>query len=302
VRDKNVVFPTDFSDASLQAFPHARELAKRSGGILTVLYVHLPFTDDPYSEAACSDIADHVQGFVKTRFAELVDRDDPAGPEIKLEEIRNISAAAGILEYVEDGGADLVVLGTQGHSRIARFLLGSVTEKVVRYSPVPVLTVGPGRKGYRNSPLYQRILVPYDFSEYASSAVEQGLKIARLYGARMWIIYVVEQVTFPGQIKAWQEHVTAEAPNLLEDLRRSLETELDISDVKDVEIQVQIGHGDGKAHTSICSFVSENEIDLVVMGTYGLSGFERVLLGSTTEKVIRTSPCPVMAFHKQESK
>lgn len=298
VIDKKIVFPTDFSEASLKAFPHARELAKRSDADLTVLYVHLPFADDPYSEAACSDLATHVQGFVKTKFAELV-KDNSGGPQIELEEMRNISAAAGILEYVEDGGADLVVLGTHGHSRIARFLLGSVTEKVVRYSPVPVLTVGPGREGYRDSPSYEKILVPYDFSEYASSAVEKGLMLSRLYGAKMWIIYVVEQVTFPGQIKAWKENVEAEAPNLLEDLRRSLESELDISGVDDVEIQVQIGRGDGKAHTSICSFASENEIDLIVMGTYGLSGVERVLLGSTTEKVIRTSPCPVMAFHKR---
>ena len=68
---KRVVFPTDFSEASLQAFPHAVELSRRVDACLTVLYVHLPFTDDPYNEAVCADIASHVKGFVDGRFAEL---------------------------------------------------------------------------------------------------------------------------------------------------------------------------------------------------------------------------------------
>ena len=68
---KRVVFPTDFSEASLQAFPHAVELSRRVGASLTVLYVHLPFTDDPYNEVICVDIESHVKGFVDARFAEL---------------------------------------------------------------------------------------------------------------------------------------------------------------------------------------------------------------------------------------
>ena len=220
---------------------------------------------------------------------------------LNLEEVRNISAAAGILEYLEDVTTDVVVLGTHGHSRIAQFLLGSVTEKVVRYSPVPVLTVGPSREGYRDNPQYQRILVPYDFSKYAKSAVEKGLRLARLYGAKMWIMHVVEQETFPGNIRSWKKQVATEVPGLLEELKSTLSSELGLASIKDVEIKVQVGHGDGKAHKGICSFIEETEIDLVVMGTYGLSGVEKVLLGSTTERVIRMASCPVMAFRVRDS-
>ena len=298
---KRIIFSTDFSDASLHAFPHAVELARRTGSALTVLYVHLPFADDPYHEAMCTDMTSHVKGFIDGSFAKLKIM-VPDGPELELEEVRNISAAAGILEYLEDVNADMVVLGTHGHSRITKFLLGSVTEKVVRYSPVPVLTVGPDREGYRSSELYKRILVPYDFSGYAKSAVEKGLRLSRLYGAKMWIIYVVEQEVFPGHIKSWKKHVSAEVPGLLEELKASLNTELGLADIDDVEIQVQVGQGDGKAHKEICSFAEDNEIDLVVMGTYGLSGVEKVLLGSTTERVIRMASCPVMAFRMRDSK
>ncbi len=297
---KRIVFPTDFSDASVQAFPHAFELARHAGAFITVLYVHIPFADDPYNEALCADVASHVKGFVEGKFAEL-QAGNQEGPEMELAEVRNISAAAGILEYLGEVSAEMVVMGTHGHSRITRFLLGSVTEKVVRYSPIPVLTVGPAHEDYRRSPFYKNILVPYDFSVHAGAAVGKGLKMARLYGAKVWIIYVVEQVTFPGQVKSWKENAASEAPGLLEELRSSLDSELGLSGVKDVEIQVQVGHGDGKAHTSICSFIREHEIDLVVMGTYGLSGVEKVLLGSTTERVIRMASCPVMAFHLRDS-
>ena len=299
--NKRVVFATDFSEASLQAFPHAVELSKRAGASLTVLYVHLPFTDDPYNEAACADIASHMEGFVASEFAGLWKK-VPEGFELRLEEVRNISAAAGVLEYLEDVKTEIVVLGTHGHSRIAHFFLGGVTEKVVRYSPIPVLTVGPAREGYRDNSLYKRILVPYDFSKYSNAAVEKGLRLARLYGARMWILYVIEQVAFPGLMESWRKHVEKEVPALQEEMRRTLNTQVGLDKIKDVDIQVQVVQGDGKAHRKICSFVEETEIDLVVMGTYGLSGVEKVLLGSTTERVIRLASCPVMAFRIRESK
>lgn len=298
---KKILLPTDFSEASLQAFPHAVELAGRTGRGITVFYVHLPFADDPYNEAMTADIVSHVQGFVEARFAELKKRVS-GETELELVEVRNISAAAGILDYLEEEEAEMVVLGTHGHSRIARFLLGSVTEKVVRYSPVPVLTVGPGREGYRNSPVYRKILIPYDFSKCAYAAVQKGLDLARIYsGAKVWIICVVEQEVFPGQIESWKKHASAEVPDLLEEVKKSLDAELDIAGVRDVEVDVKVGHGDGKAHTTICSFAETQEIDLIVMGTYGLSGVEKILLGSTTEKVIRMASSPVMVLHGCES-
>lgn len=299
--NKRVVFATDFSEASLQAFPHALELSRRAGASLTVLFVHLPFTDDPYNEAVCADMASHMRGFVAAKFAELWAK-VPEGFELNLEEVRNISAAAGVLEYLEDVKTEIVVLGTHGHSRIARFFLGSVTEKVVRYSPIPVMTVGPAREGYRDNPLYQRILVPYDFSRHSSSAVEKGLRLAHLYGAKIWILYVIEQVALPGLVDSWRKHVEEEVPALQEELERNLNSEVGLDKIKDIEIQVQVVQGDGKAHRAICSFVEETEIDLVVMGTYGLSGVEKVLLGSTTERVIRLASCPVMAFRIRGSK
>ena len=143
------------------------------------------------------------------------------------------------------------------------------------------------------------------FPEKLGDALERSeprlSELARLYGAKLSIIYVVEQEVFPGHITSWRKHVSAEVPGLLEELKESLHKELKLSDIKDVEIQVQVGEGDGKAHKEICSYIEKNDIDLVVMGTYGLSGVEKVLLGSTTERVIRMASCPVMAFRMRES-
>ncbi len=54
--------------------------------------------------------------------------------------------------------------------------------------------------------------------------------------------------------------------------------------------------GERKAHTEINEFVRANEVDLIVMGTHGLSGLDRMLLGSTTERVVRIASCPVLTF------
>jgi nucleotide-binding universal stress UspA family protein len=111
-------------------------------------------------------------------------------------------------------------------------------------------------------------------------------------------LYVVEQVVPPPLDEIWQVSVRSDLPEVVASAETSLAEAWDTEDLGEVSLQVKVGDADGKAEGEIVKFAREGEFDLVVMGTHGLSGLEHALLGSTTERVVRTAPCPVLTFHR----
>ncbi len=85
-----------------------------------------------------------------------------------------------------------------------------------------------------------------------------------------------------------------ELPQIAEEAKESLRSTMGDEGLQDLDVHVEIG--DGKAHAQISKFARANKVDLIVMGTHGLSGLDRILLGSTTERVVRIASCPVLTF------
>ena len=136
---EHILVPTDFSDPSKRALDMAIELAQKSKARLTLLHVwNLPYAG--YAEALAWPI-DEMEAGARTALEEL--RVSVAarlpGVEAMLEMGREWQT---ILEVAKAKGVDLIVMGTHGRHGLPRFFLGSVAEKIVRLSPVPVLTVG----------------------------------------------------------------------------------------------------------------------------------------------------------------
>ncbi len=293
---KKVLHPTDFSDASDRALPHALELAGRFGAELTLIHVRTLFAGEGSAEELSQFDPDEYAEFLEKELQKTSGRvktDRPARTVLK----HSVSAASAILEFSEEGGSDLIVMGTHGRSALGRFFLGSVAEKVVRHSSVPVLTVSPNREGYRDNPKYSRILAAFDFSEHSKNAVVRAREIAEVYGAQLQILYVVEQGIHPGYYEAWREQVASEVPQIAAEARSSITATLGEDALDNVDVFVEVGGGDGRVHREITEFALGSGVDLIVMGTYGLSGVEHILLGSTTERVLRSAPCPVLAYH-----
>jgi len=138
---QNILVPTDFGDASEQAISYATSLAQELDAKLTLLHVHEPPTTHPYGEALAWPIEDFAQG-AKIWL-------DDATSTLKRKYPRTESVmetgrpADRILAAAKARKADLIVMGTHGRRGLAHVFFGSVAEKVVRRSPVPVLTVGP---------------------------------------------------------------------------------------------------------------------------------------------------------------
>lgn len=294
MRIERILLPTDFSHPADVARPHAIELARRFGAKLVSLHVRTIHADDPERILRELDEAAEDDALIE-RMASILGE---PGSRIHVESrvIRDVSAAAGILDFLKDEKVDLIVMGTHGRTGLAHFLLGSVAERVVRHAACPVLTVGHSRKNY--SPHYEKILVAFDFSEHSKLALRNAAALARKFEAELGVIYVLEQEVSPAYFEIWKESITEALPEIEADAQRAVTEVLKAEGVEASQTEVVLTQG--KAHKEIVKFADSHNFDLIAMGTHGLSGIEHVLLGSTTERVVRTATCPVITFKHME--
>ncbi|WP_433633449.1 universal stress protein [Halomicrococcus sp. NG-SE-24] len=282
----NILVPTDGSDCAQAAVGYAEDLATRYEARVHALCVADPRT---LENAPQSDQ-------IKQERAETAERTcnelSESGVEVE-QAVRTDIPHKAILRYATEQDIDLVVMGTHGRTGVERYLLGSVTEKVVRLSNVPVLTVKAKDDGEITYP-YTDILVPTDGSEGAEAAIGPAVDIASTYDARIHALSVIDTMAMGTDVGsgAILDALEESAQSAVE----TIEEQATQASVTAVETAIQHGY----PYRAIRSYVEEHDIDLVVMGTHGRSGIERYLLGSVAEKTVRTSPVPVMTVRQPE--
>ncbi len=288
---KHILIPVDFSDFSNKALEFGLELAQRFNSEITLFHAVVLFQDDVDEESRVQEFEEYIKKREQQINTQMKDNQSQAqGRGIKTQTVieRGISAADSILEYLESHPVDLVVMGTHGRSGLKHFLQGSVAEKVVRLAPVPVLTVHRSVKHFN----LKRILVPIDFSSYSKAATDYAIFFAEKTNASLDFLHVIEQEIHPSIYAAGIESIFEIDSNLKERVIQHMKEFLQdqLTDHLKVDYHVR----EGKAHKEIVEFVKEHDIDLIVIATHGLTGLDYLLLGSTTEKVVRWATCPVL--------
>ncbi len=289
-----ILCPVDLSELSRHALDHARAIAGWYGARITVLHVYGPqeipaFTTDVPATATLPAPLDPLN--LREQIRRFCDGDpaDPIGLDILVEEG---APAKVIVRAAKDTNADLLVLATHGRSGFDHFVLGSVTEKVLRTTPVPVLTVPPPVTSGAQ-PLYKRILCAMDFSDASTGALELALSLAKEADARLTLHHVVEDVPMvaaspeavPFSLPDYQRHLQEDAQRRLDD---ALPEEARIWCTPEVLVTV------GKPYREILRVADEAGAELIVMGVQGRGALNRWLFGSTTNQVIRHATCPVL--------
>lgn len=136
-----ILVPTDGSERSDQAVDHAIELATAVDADLHTLYV---VETDLVADTGLGAVTDALEAVGDDAVAEVVEKAKAAGIPTVSGSVTRGTPHRAILDYVNEHDIDLLVMGTHGRTGVSRYLLGSVTEKVVRVAPIPVLTVsGP---------------------------------------------------------------------------------------------------------------------------------------------------------------
>ncbi len=141
---------------------------------------------------------------------------------------------------------------------------------------------------------FKRILIPIDGSEASQVAVDKGLTLARMLGARVKILFVVDTSIFkdipPDElITTVRGHMESKGWETFEDIEEK-------ADDMGIEMEKSLVHGHPDEE-----IVKESEnFDLIVIGTHGRSGIAKLLIGSITERVVKYAKCPVMVIKTKE--
>jgi nucleotide-binding universal stress UspA family protein len=150
--------------------------------------------------------------------------------------------------------------------------------------------------GKQNQPTMKKILIPTDFSKYADQAIEAGAQIAKKNNAEIVLIHMLE---LPGQTN---DAITGETsiPAIMlfkkkaDEILKSIKNRPYLKGIPIKEV-VQLDN----AYNGITTYANNNDIDLIVMGSHGSSGFEEIFIGTNTEKVVRLSNIPVLIIKNE---
>lgn len=152
----------------------------------------------------------------------------------------------------------------------------------------------------------KKILVPVDFSKPAMTAAEVGGDIARKAGAQLILLHVVEEIV-GDSFKVMGEATTAATRwedkvftvKLIERAKKQMAKLVEDPKLEGVRVKSELRVG--TPYHGMNQIIQEYKVDLVVMGTSGKSGLEQMIIGSNTEKVVRTAHCPVLTVHNKPS-
>jgi nucleotide-binding universal stress UspA family protein len=275
---RKILFPTDFSDCSLNALEYTVFLAKKCKASIQLLYVdeavYLLSPMNTYADLDLKDLAENFRKMADARMDELIQKYIPT--DISVGKLVLVGRPySEIIDAAKKVQADIVVMGTHGRSGL-NIMMGSNAERVVRQAPCPVITVRQKREFHG----FQRILVPIDFSKLCRSVLPEIADFVRVFGSELLIVYVAMESQ-------------NESDELIKNHFEKCFAEMDITGViyRTVIERARINESDGILASAI-----KNGVDLIAMGTHGRTGLKRFMTGSVTEEVVNTSSIPVMSL------
>lgn len=284
---QRILVPYDDSDTARLACTAAMRLARKSGAKVRLVH-HLDMLEFPdahgYGEPLRRSAEDAARAMLAQAQADLKGQGDEVETELRLENGRRLGAS--IADAAAQWACDLVVLGSHGRRGIARVLLGSGAEQIVRESPAPSLVV----RGSAVPDGFGRILVATDGSETSLRALVTALQLAREHEASVRLFHSVGELGYVGMeagATAWVEQWAQAGAQVLADAAQMARS-------AGVATQTVLATDFVGLGTAVAREATAWQADLVAVGTHGRRGLERLVLGSGAEQVMRESPVSVL--------
>jgi len=297
---QNIVVPTDFSEHSDHALLYAASLGERFGATIHLLHViTLHGYEGDMDAARFPDMAPLLERADKVA-RERLDAGALHGGAAEAKVIkaltRSISPAEAIVDYAERKSADMIVVATRGNSGLAYILLGSVTERVIRYAPCPVLAVEKGDRDYVDPDTgvvnLKKVVIADDFSENASNALRYAVAHLRPYKPELHLVHTVETEVPPAYAFAGIDSIFQLNPDLEEKLAKMLDDRP--KEIVPEGWNVVCHLGEGKPHKVVDEYAAKVEADLLIVGRESKTELAERFLGGTSERIVRHAPCPTL--------
>jgi nucleotide-binding universal stress UspA family protein len=287
---KTLLVPLDGSELGSRALPYVRTLAANLSARVHLLHVA---TDRPHghrtppaSAASLNDAASMLRA---------------DGFDVVTEEVRG-SPAACIVQAAANDDDSLIVMATHGYSGIRRWRLGSVTEQVIHVTDRPIFVVhGMAAPPASNPPHLKNLLLPLDGSAFAQQALPLATELATHTQAALCLLHAhLPMDAYPALARASLagEHFT----DLLGERRRALRGELEeiAQTLQQQHIAASTCIKEGHPAEAIIAEAARRGCDAIVMATHGYSGIRGWALGSVANRVLHTTPVPLVLVRARE--
>jgi nucleotide-binding universal stress UspA family protein len=278
-----ILLATDGSGDAELAATTAVGLARSTSSELHVVHTWRPVPSVHFDALIRREMEREAQGIL----GEQVRKIEGLGGTVASARLSEGGAAEEIVALAEEIGAGLIAVGSRGRGRIRRLLLGSVSDAVVRHAHCPVIVV-------RWKPVVfpAKILLATDGSEEATLALQTAADLCEKTGSELHVVHVGE-VTLLHHYHPEAHGYRMQYERDEKEARELLETQ--VEGIKAAVATVAQAHlRMGKADEHIVVLAEELGVDLIVMGSRGLGGVKRALMGSVSEAVVRHAHCPVL--------
>lgn len=285
-RFERLLCPVDFYPASLRAFEYALKLAANyKAGVHLLHVIPRVMPAGRRAEVRMSPLIMEQKSSAEQLFVTLRKKAESARVPVDTE-IRIGDIDLQILRTVKKQKADLLVMGTHGRRKFKRWVMGSVAERMLRHSPIPLFVLGSGDREPRVPPAIRRILLTTDFSPGSRDALRYAFSIAEECKASIVVLHVVNDTAL---FVSRQE-----VARLKEDAIKTMASIVPSKSPGGCSVTTRVEVGN--PYRVILKTIQSEKPGLVVMNTHGKGMMERVLVGSTAERVVRGASglCPIL--------
>jgi nucleotide-binding universal stress UspA family protein len=296
---RGIICATDFSDFSNRTIPYGVAIAREFDARLYICHVidlsavtiYGEFQLDPVGQQLRirQEAQEHlakIPGLEKANWEPLIAIGQPA---------------AEIARLAEEKGIDLVITSTRGRAGLKRLILGSVTQRLMRILTCPLLAVQSPEEGFIDKDVsgirLKKILVGCDFSADSVLGLNYGLSLAQEFEAELHLIHVSEPPAyreFMSPAEQAQDIVHTDV------FKEKLDSLVPAEAHHWCSLQVAVLRG--QPHEELVAYAMTQNMDMIVMGVRGYGLMKSLLMGSTTDRVVRRSPCPVLTVSSQVSR
>ena len=265
-RLEKLLVSTDGSSYSEGAIREAISFASRCS---SKIYACMALETNPEYETIGSSIFEKEEAEATAHLESIKSRAQKEGVRCETIFHESVEASRAIVEEATEKRVDMIVIGRHGRKGLAKALLGEVAAKVIAHAPCKVLVVPKAaRIEYRN------ILVATDGSVHSNAAVTEAVAIAKRCGSHLIALSAMRDESERGEAEKYAG--------------------LAVEMARKEGVSAEAATPTGRSFNAIVETAGGRGVDLIVMGTYGSTGVRKLLMGSSTEKVIGSAGCAVL--------
>ncbi|MCX7835062.1 MAG: universal stress protein [bacterium] len=270
---KTILFPTDFAKPSFTALQYAISFASILNAEIQIMHCKSSNDEDTHIESMKEQFVNELQKTQTNYQFQFTFSKDPS---------------TQIIQACTTNNPTLLIMSTHGRHPLAKWMLGSITEQVMRHTPTPVILV-PCNTKQQVPNLIKVILVGIDFSLPSRQALNWAKYISKQCDGEIHILHTIESGVFQGtpfEFPSLQNLVPNAEQTILEAFK-NFDSNIPIPTLSHHHVLT------GIASKEMVALAEQLNAQLLVIGPHGSGGMRELLLGSTTERVVRMSPCPV---------